>query len=67
MFQELTCVYLTLGYVLSSPWAVGGAQRTVGCHRDAMGVTVVDQLRLVQIRAALHLRHTGKEIQHLIT
>ena len=43
-----------------SPWTIGGAQGAVGRHCDAVGVTVIDQLRLIQIWAALHLRHTGK-------
>lgn len=37
------------------PWSVWGTQGAVGCHRDALRVTVVDQLLLVQVRVAFNL------------
>lgn len=37
------------------PWSVRGSQGAISCHRDTLGVAVVDQFVLGQVWVALHL------------
>lgn len=44
----------------NGPFSVGGAQRAVGRHADALRVAEVDQLLLGQVRVTFNLRGSTK-------
>lgn len=68
------CEQLCGNGLLNWPWPVGGAQRAVGRHGDALRVAVVDQLLLGQVWVAFDLggckqrqKHVNKKLRALIT